>query len=95
MGWSYGHNTEGREIGYGVLTTCDHHGCDEVIDRGLSYACRECHDCDEDYMGRKTCGGYYCSEHEGRHRCGDELTGEILRMPRVVETGTCLGIGGS
>jgi hypothetical protein len=58
MGWGYGHNNEGREIGYNVEAKCDEPGCHKDIDRGLSYACGGMHDGDE--FG---CGKYFCSEH--------------------------------
>ena len=39
MGWSYGENMDGKEIGYSVEASCEHPGCDKKIDRGLAYAC--------------------------------------------------------
>lgn len=40
MGWGdCGADTEGRPIGYVFEATCDHQGCSEAIDRGLSYVC--------------------------------------------------------
>lgn len=58
MGWAYGTNLDGREIGYGVVATCDKDGCDEEIDRGLAYACGDTHGADE-----VSCARYFCSEH--------------------------------
>lgn len=58
MGWGYGVNAEGREIGYLVRATCDHPGCKTKIDRGLSYACGGMHDHNE-----YGCGDYFCPEH--------------------------------
>lgn len=58
MGWAYGTNRHGREIGYGVEATCDQDGCDEKIDRGLGYVCGDMHDGDEN-----CCGGYFCAAH--------------------------------
>lgn len=58
MGWAYGANVDGREIGYGVEATCDKQGCEEEIDRGLAYACGGTHDADE-----VSCGRYFCSSH--------------------------------
>lgn len=58
MGWGYGINNEGREIGYGVKATCDEDGCEEDIDRGVSYVCGGEHDGGED-----GCGGYFCESH--------------------------------
>lgn len=58
MGWAYGINGEGREVGYSVEATCDKAGCDAKIDRGLAYVCGQMHDGDEN-----SCGGYFCSSH--------------------------------
>tara|TARA_R110000772_G_scaffold249530_2_gene363977 strand:- start:90393 stop:90683 length:291 start_codon:yes stop_codon:yes gene_type:complete len=58
MGWSYGHNLAGREIGYGVEAICDHPGCKEEIDRGLAYACGGEHDNTE-----LSCDKYFCGKH--------------------------------
>lgn len=48
----------GRDIGYMVPATCDHEGCNQDINRGLSFACGGLHG--EDEYG---CDKYYCSEH--------------------------------
>lgn len=58
MGWSYGINIEGREVGYSVEATCDLDGCEEKIDRGLAYVCGGMHDGDE-----HGCGRYFCASH--------------------------------
>lgn len=58
MGWSYGTNAQGREVGYGVEAECDHPDCHEEIDRGLAYVCGGMHDGGED-----GCGGYFCGSH--------------------------------
>lgn len=58
MGWAYGRNLRGREIGYSVEATCDLHGCNEKIDRGLAYVCGSMHD-----GGEHGCGRYFCSSH--------------------------------
>lgn len=58
MGWSYGVNGEGREVGYAVKATCDQDGCDAEIDRGLAYVCGDMHDGDE-----HSCGKYFCPKH--------------------------------
>lgn len=58
MGWAYGHNAEGREVGYSVAATCDLDGCDEKIDRGLAYVCGGMHD-----GGEFGCGRYFCPSH--------------------------------
>jgi hypothetical protein len=65
MGWSIGYDDNWqRDIGYGVPAYCDHPGCGEVIDRGLSYVC-----CDQEpYGGDKGCGLFFCSRHRG-HKC--------------------------
>lgn len=59
MGWSVGYDKKwGRDIGYGVPAICDHHECNEKIDRGLSYVCGG-----EPYGGDKGCGLYFCENH--------------------------------
>lgn len=58
MGWGYGIDANGREVGYRVTATCDWPGCDSEIDRGLSHACGGMHD--ENEVG---CAGYYCTKH--------------------------------
>lgn len=67
MGWAYGINTDGREVGYSVEATCDHEGCAAKIDRGLGYVCGSMHDGDE-----YGCGRYFCGEHLGYWFWGDE-----------------------
>jgi hypothetical protein len=58
MGWAYGLNATGREIGYSIEATCDESGCTEEIDRGLAYVCGGMHD-----GGEHGCGGYFCGHH--------------------------------
>jgi hypothetical protein len=58
MGWSYGTNDDGREVGYSVEAVCDLDGCNTAINRGLAYCCGGMHDGDE-----HGCGGYFCGEH--------------------------------
>lgn len=59
MGWSIGFDSKwNRDIGYGVPATCDHPGCNEEIDRGLSYVCGG-----EPYGGDRGCGLYFCQVH--------------------------------
>lgn len=59
MGWAYcGTDSNGRDIGYGVEATCDHPGCNEIIDRGLAYACGGWHG-ETEYA----CEKYFCGEH--------------------------------
>lgn len=59
MGWSVGWDEKWqRDIGYGVPSTCDHPGCTQTIDRGLSYVCGG-----EPHGGERGCGLYFCSKH--------------------------------
>jgi hypothetical protein len=59
MGWGdCGVDSKGRPIGYAFEAVCDHPGCNELIDRGLSYACGDMHG--EDIA---SCDGYFCSKH--------------------------------
>lgn len=60
MGWgNCGTDSNGRPIGYNFEATCDHPGCQEKIDRGLSYVCGNMHGHDE--VG---CEEYFCSKHK-------------------------------
>lgn len=59
MGWSIGYDRKwGRDIGYGVPAYCDHPGCGEEIDRGLSYVCGG-----HPFGGDRGCGLYFCGKH--------------------------------
>jgi hypothetical protein len=65
MSWSIGYdNNWKRDIGYGVPSICDHPGCTEEIDRGLSYVCGG-----EPYGGDDGCGLYFCTKHGGGSLC--------------------------
>jgi len=69
MGWSIGFDSNwNRDIGYGVPAICDYPGCNEKIDRGLSYVCG-----DEPYGGGDGCGLYFCGKHKNIlcERCED------------------------
>lgn len=60
MGWGdCGTDSEGRPIGYVFEAICDEPGCDEQIDRGLSYACGDMHGEDE-----YSCEKYFCEKHQ-------------------------------
>lgn len=59
MGWAVGFDSRyDRDIGYGVPATCDHPGCGERIDRGLSYVCGG-----DAYGGDEGCGLFFCGRH--------------------------------
>ena len=59
MGWSIGFDENNkRDIGYGVPAICDHPGCKEGINRGLSYVCGGAA-----YGGDKGCGLFFCGDH--------------------------------
>lgn len=63
MGWSLGYDSNwGRDIGYGVPAICDFPGCEEKIDRGLTYVCGS-----EPYGGNRGCGLYFCEKHREYH----------------------------
>ena len=70
MGWGdCGVDKKGRPIGYVHEAICDHEGCEEKIDRGLSYACGGMHG--ENEIG---CDKYFCSSHLSNtieDSCGD------------------------
>lgn len=60
MGWSYGIDGNGREMGYSVVAQCEHPKCRKIIDRGLAYRCGP--------LGSETgsepgCGRFFCGEH--------------------------------
>lgn len=60
MGYSIGVGVDGRDIGYGVVATCDHPNCEEKIDRGMSYCCGG-------YFGDHADSGcylYFCTKHQ-------------------------------
>lgn len=64
MGWAIGFDDRwARDIGYGVPAYCDHPGCEQKIDRGLSYVCGG-----EPYGGDHGCGLYFCSAHLFHHQ---------------------------
>lgn len=72
MGWSIGYDDKWkRDIGYGVPAYCDHPGCAEEIDRGLSYVCGS-----EPYGGEFGCGLYFCEKH--RKMAGDRRENKQL-----------------
>lgn len=59
MGWANcGEDSKGRPIGYAHSAKCDHSGCKEKIDRGLSYVCGDMHGEDE-----VSCERYFCPDH--------------------------------
>ena len=65
MSWAIGFDSKwNRDIGYGVPCKCDYPGCEEEIDRGLSYVCGG-----KPYGGDYGCGLYFCSKHGGGHFC--------------------------
>jgi hypothetical protein len=69
MGWSYGQNADGKEVGYGVAAVCEEPGCPNSIDRGLAYKCGPMHGSGADY-----CDGYFCPVHLS-------MTGQGQRCP--------------
>lgn len=60
MGYSYGLNEEGRDVGYGVPAECDHPECNAQIDRGMAYKCDD---------GEEGCGLYFCGQHRWPTLC--------------------------
>lgn len=63
MGWgNCGTDSTGRLIGYAHEAICDHEGCDEKIDRGLSYVCGSMHGSDE-----VSCEKYFCEKHKANY----------------------------
>lgn len=69
MGWSIGYDEERkRDIGYGVPARCDHPGCSEGIDRGLSYICGG-----DIGGGEHGCGLFFCGNHRIHRNAGRGL----------------------
>jgi hypothetical protein len=60
MSWMFcGKNSRtGQWMGYGVSCKCHKRGCQEKIDRGLSYVCGGMHE-----GGEYGCGYYFCGSH--------------------------------
>jgi len=77
MGYAYYTLPDGREAGYGVEATCDFPGCDEKIDRGLSYLCGESPNGFRD-PEEPGCGNYFCPAHiaENNHNCTNPTCSE-------------------
>jgi hypothetical protein len=89
MGWMYGVDRDGKEIGYGVEDVCNHPECDEEIDRGLDYRCGGMESLSDPEAG---CGGFFCGKH--RHgffsKCAACLKKPCLcDEPEDVGTDTC------
>lgn len=70
MGYSYYLLPDGREAGYGVDATCDHHDCSTEIDRGLDYLCGLKPDGWRD-PSESGCGLYFCMDHTYDHNCSN------------------------
>jgi len=93
MGWANcGEDSKGRKIGYAIEAFCDHPGCTETIDRGLSYACGGMHGVGPD----GACEGYFCGNHlRGVHveddlpmmcfSCAEAIEKEAKEFPNVEE----------
>jgi len=65
MSWGdCGTDSYNRPIGYLFEGTCDELHCDEVIHRGLDYACGDMHGETE-----ISCEGYFCYKHLFLHPC--------------------------
>jgi hypothetical protein len=77
MGWAFGIDTNGREVGYSVKATCDLSGCDSEIDRGLYYKCGGTDAIGNEGMEDEPyCGGFFCDEH--LTYCG--VKGEAMQL---------------
>jgi hypothetical protein len=59
VSWAIGYDDKWkRDVGYGVPAYCDHPGCTNEIDRGLSYVCGG-----EPFGGDHGCGLHFCGDH--------------------------------
>ena len=64
MGWAFGENNNGREIGYGVEATCDWPDCNETIDLGIGNCCGGLDGVSNAGMdGEHYCGDFFCEKH--------------------------------
>jgi hypothetical protein len=59
MGWAFGLNHRGEEIGYGVEAFCMAVGCEAEIDKGLAFCCGGL----QGVEGFYGCGAYFCDHH--------------------------------
>jgi hypothetical protein len=59
MGYAFGQNHRGEEIGYGIEAVCDEDGCTEEIDKGLAFCCGGM----GGVKGEVGCGRYVCANH--------------------------------
>lgn len=85
MGWMFcGEDENGREIGYGVSAVCDEDGCENKIDRGLSYVCGSMH------MDSETCHRYFCSSHLISGCIADEC-GQLCHLCFAYDMNVSLG----
>jgi hypothetical protein len=85
MGWANcGEDKRGRPIGYAHQATCDYPGCDELIDRGLGYACGEYHGAETNPpTNAEICDKYFCSNHRSIVEAITEGEGCELRLVEV------------
>lgn len=89
MGWSIGIGKDGRDIGYGVPSICDHADCDKRIDRGLSFVCDMINTDGED----RGCGLHFCTDHlrysqkygQLCFRCWPRMRDQFVRKPDLPE----------
>ena len=77
MSWGSGINSAGRSVGYLIEAKCDHPGCHEEIDRGVSFACGGMHDEDE-----YSCDKYFCEEHRSNYvaLCENQRPGYCVQV---------------
>lgn len=59
MSWAIGVDKYGREVGYGIETTCEHESCETTIDKGLSFRCGGVTNLRDDFG----CGHFFCGAH--------------------------------
>lgn len=87
MSWAVGTGKDGRDIGYGVPSICDHPDCNERIHRGLAYVCGMINTEGED----RGCGLHFCTKHL-RHsyrygqlcpRCWPKQREPFVRKPDI------------
>ena len=92
MGWAYGLNSRGDEIGYALSAICGQYGCGERIDKGLAFCCGDL--CG--VSGNCGCGFYFCAKHlfysdqrcathDGNHQLCTACTTDVERIHDVYD----------
>lgn len=82
MGYAYGINDKGREVGYSVQAKCDWPDCDTDIDRGMYFQCGGGEQSQEEVP---YCCDFFCDKHKPGEVC--------LKCEENLECPSCNGDG--